>query len=67
MADGFIPHGATCEADHRNGQDWGRCGAGARAIVEVDGRDRYVCGYHLELMDRAKVKVYHAVLGPVAK
>jgi hypothetical protein len=42
----FIPHGATCEADHDNGSDWGRCGEPAQAIISHDGRDRYVCGSH---------------------
>ena len=67
MTERFIPHGAECEADDGRGSDFGKCGEPARAIVEHEGRDRYVCGFHLKHYKPEAVKVYHAVLGPVVK
>ena len=44
----FIPHGTRCEADDGRGSDFGRCSELARGIVTHEGRDRYVCGFHLK-------------------
>ena len=45
---GFIPHGATCEADDGRGPDFGRCHDPAEGIVVFRGMDRYVCAFHLK-------------------
>jgi hypothetical protein len=46
MTDPFVPHGSTCEADHDNGSEWGKCGELATERVDDSGRWRYVCKPH---------------------
>ena len=41
----FVPHGTRCEADDGR-PDFGRCDEPASAMVQADGRDRYVCHQH---------------------
>jgi hypothetical protein len=44
----FIPHGMRCEADDGRGGDFGRCEMQATGVVTHEGRERYVCTFHLE-------------------
>jgi hypothetical protein len=44
----FPGHGATCQADHEYGSDYGKCNAPAYTIVHYQGQDRVVCRHCYE-------------------